>query len=62
MLPPAHHTKDLPCAPEHEDEAKIFIDLLSELKESRGIHVMMAMRALGIAHTKDTPVGDAMLR
>lgn len=23
---------------------------------------MMAMRALGIAHTKDTPVGDSMLR
>lgn len=27
-----------------------------------GVKVMAMMRAFGIAHTKDTPVGDAMLR
>jgi ABC-type multidrug transport system ATPase subunit len=36
--------------------------MLNELKDARGIRIMTVLRMLGIAHTKDTPVGDSMLR
>lgn len=39
-----------------------FMELLGEVKHTRGLTVMSTMRCLGIAHTKDTPVGDASLR
>lgn len=52
---------DRSCPPTHRDESR-FMQLLSEVKEARGIRVMSVMRVLGIAHTKDTPVGDSMLR
>ena len=43
------------------DEGR-FLLLLDEVKSARGIQVMIALRALGIAHTKDTPVGDSTIR
>ena len=36
--------------------------LLHELKSVRGLRVLSVLRVLGIAHTKDTPVGSSMLR
>ena len=33
-----------------------------QIKHTRGLTIMSVMRSLGISHTKDTPVGDAMLR
>ncbi|GAX73712.1 hypothetical protein CEUSTIGMA_g1165.t1 [Chlamydomonas eustigma] len=44
-----------------DDEAS-FMSLLSEVKTVHGIMTLVYMRTLGIGHTKDTPVGDAMLR
>ena len=32
------------------------------LRSVQGIQTLLVMRTLGIAHTKDTPVGDSMLR
>ena len=48
-------------APAETDEGR-FLKLLEEVKCVRGIQVMIALRTLGIAHTKDTPVGDATIR
>ena len=38
------------------------MQLLAEIKTVRGLRTISVLRALGIAHTKDTPVGDSMLR
>ncbi len=47
---------------EDQDDESAFLSLLKEFKTVHGITVQLAMRILGIDHTKDTPVGDAMIR
>ena len=51
----------LPPPSLHRDEEE-FMQLLAEIKTVRGLRTISVLRALGIAHTKDTPVGDSMLR
>ena len=51
---PSHIMTAIPCsAPLHP---------FPPLRSVQGIQTLLVMRTLGIAHTKDTPVGDSMLR
>ncbi|KAG1677139.1 hypothetical protein FOA52_000945 [Chlamydomonas sp. UWO 241] len=44
-----------------KDEVEL-LNLLRDLKGTRGLRILWMCRMLGIQHTLDTPVGDAMLR
>jgi hypothetical protein len=43
-------------------EEEEVVTLAAEMKNVRGLRTMRILRALGILHTMDTPVGDSMLR